>query len=280
MKIAITDLDPSDSTAIDAAIALLQRIGAAGGPIFAPLEPIGNDAPDVGLEVQTPGEAFGAPATPEAAFGGVLTPEAAFGDAGNVPAAVGSPATSTPDIASSAPAAPSAPPVAGAPAPAVDKRGLPHDPRIHASTKAMNADNTWRAKRGVDPALVAQVEAELLAFMGQPTGGQPAIPREAPPAPAAAPQPPAPPAPPAPNAAPGAVTVTAANAGAVATTDSAYPEAVQKIAGYLGAGKLTQAELTSACMQYGAAALPLFNNRPDLLRQLVAHIENLVLLKG
>jgi len=47
--------------------------------------------------------------------------------------------------------------------PDVDVRGIPWDERIHASTKATNGDDTWRNKRGVDKALLAAVEAELLA---------------------------------------------------------------------------------------------------------------------
>lgn len=47
------------------------------------------------------------------------------------------------------------------PTPDVDVRGLPWDERIHASSKAINADGTWRNKRGIDKALLAQVEAEL-----------------------------------------------------------------------------------------------------------------------
>lgn len=46
-------------------------------------------------------------------------------------------------------------------APETDARGLPWDVRIHASTKAKTKPGDWRTKRGVDPALVAQVEAEL-----------------------------------------------------------------------------------------------------------------------
>ena len=42
-----------------------------------------------------------------------------------------------------------------------DKNGLLWDVRIHASSKAVIADGTWRLKRGVDPALVEQVTAEL-----------------------------------------------------------------------------------------------------------------------
>lgn len=48
----------------------------------------------------------------------------------------------------------------------LDVNGRPWDERIHASSKAKNADGTWRAKRGVASELVAEVEAELA---GSPT---------------------------------------------------------------------------------------------------------------
>lgn len=44
----------------------------------------------------------------------------------------------------------------------LDKNGLPWDERIHAGTKAKNADGSWRQRRGLnDEALVKRVEAEL-----------------------------------------------------------------------------------------------------------------------
>lgn len=43
----------------------------------------------------------------------------------------------------------------------LDKDGLPWDARIHSSSKARNADNSWRVKRGVTDTLKAQVEGEL-----------------------------------------------------------------------------------------------------------------------
>jgi len=52
-------------------------------------------------------------------------------------------------------------------APALDSRGLPHDERIHAPKKTLNADGSWRKKRGVAEALVAQCEAEARAAQGQ-----------------------------------------------------------------------------------------------------------------
>jgi len=42
-----------------------------------------------------------------------------------------------------------------------DASGLPWDERIHASTKTRTAKNLWTRRRGVDDALVAQIEAEL-----------------------------------------------------------------------------------------------------------------------
>lgn len=61
-----------------------------------------------------------------------------------------------------------------------DKSGLPWDGRIHAANKSKKTDGNWKAKRGVDPVLVTQVEAELRG--GAPTGN--AVPT--PPAPNAA----------------------------------------------------------------------------------------------
>ena len=44
---------------------------------------------------------------------------------------------------------------------AIDVNGFPWDSRIHSSSKEMVKDGTWRKRRGVDAAMVAQVEAEL-----------------------------------------------------------------------------------------------------------------------
>ena len=44
-------------------------------------------------------------------------------------------------------------------APTVDANNMPHDERIHAGSKALNADGTWRKKRGVSDELVRRVEA-------------------------------------------------------------------------------------------------------------------------
>ncbi len=116
------------------------------------------------------------------------------------------------------PAAPSAnaatpaalPTASHAPGVDVDKHGLPWDARIHAESKAKIADGSWRKKRGVDPALVTTVEAELKALMSAPAAQYansdwpfPGFPLNANGTPAATPEQPAgnvsiPPAPPSP----------------------------------------------------------------------------------
>lgn len=84
----------------------------------------------------------------------------------------------TPAPASSVPPPPTEPPASealiqreaaradAAPAGETDVNGLPYDDRIHSGTKAKNNDGSWRNKRGVDPALLASVTAELKAKAG------------------------------------------------------------------------------------------------------------------
>lgn len=72
--------------------------------------------------------------------------------------------------------------------PATDKNGLPWDERIHAGTKALNTDGTWKKRRGVDDATVAAVTAELTGATPAPTPAPQPEP-EPTPAPTPAPQP-------------------------------------------------------------------------------------------
>lgn len=44
----------------------------------------------------------------------------------------------------------------------VDSKGFPWDDRIHASSRSLNKDGTWRYKRGVEDAQIRQVEQELV----------------------------------------------------------------------------------------------------------------------
>lgn len=133
---------------------------------------------------------------------GAPSPAAAEASA-SAPAAA--PASIPPPPSAASPV-PNPPPAAATPAPAaaVDAKGLPWDERIHASSRAKIADGSWRMKRGVERALVAEVEAQLrgqshgsaaldadalkLATMGADPG--PSLPAVPPAAPAPAPLPP------------------------------------------------------------------------------------------
>ena len=252
-----------------------------------------------------------------------LAPAVAFGSA---PAPLAQPATVAPSIAVAAPSltAPAAPtptstatanvPVPPAPntapaAPAptahaahstpasgveVDKHGLPWDGRIHAGTKRKNADGSWTAKRGVDPALVAQVEAELRQVMGAPAAAplaQGVAPVPTPVSVAAStiaqsvptgavPQPVAPP--PAPVPAAGAAPTMPA-APSAAPAGEVPQDARQQFVGLVGrasaaiqAGKVSQAEVTQICAAAGVPALPLLANRLDLVAHVAAQVDGLI----
>lgn len=185
--------------------------------------------------------------------------------------------------------APSAPVAPLTPASGVelDKNGLPWDARIHASTKTKKGDGTWTAKRGVDPALVPQVEAELRQVMGAPaaplaqqaTGGiaqlaatvAPSTPNAAfsnvPPT--IAPPPPLPSAP----ALGAASNTTAAPNAAPADSRQAYVTLVGRASAAMQAGKMTQNEIVELCTKYGIPGLPLLLNRLDLVPQITADFD-------
>lgn len=237
------------SPALDADAAKLNAIfgqGAAGPTIG-----------DVGL---APVAAFGVPAAPLA----LSTP--AIAGASTVappPPANTAPITTTPGVASS---------VAGVD---LDAKGLPWDNRIHAGTKRKNADGSWTAKRGVDPALVAQVEAELRQVMGAAPAAPlaPAVPAPPPTAPIApvvvsAPQVTAPPAP---------AVAPAAPAGEVpADARAQFVALVGRASAAIQGQKVTQAEVNQCCADAGVPALPLLANRLDLVAQVAAHIDALI----
>jgi len=264
------------SPALDADAAKLNAIFGQGaaGPALG----------DVGL---APAAAFGVPAVPLAGS----TPVIAGGSTvAPPPPANTAPITTTPGVASSAAGAFSA-------GVELDKHGLPWDGRIHAGTKRKNADGSWTAKRGVDPALVATVEAELRQVMGAapaplaqgvapvPTPVSVAASTTVPPAPTGAvPQPVAPPPAPAPVA--GAAPSMPA-APSVAPAGEVPQDARQQFVGLVGrasaaiqAGKVTQAEVTQICADSGIPALPLLANRLDLVATVASRIDALIAARG
>lgn len=150
-----------------------------------------------------------------------------------------------------APAPAPAAAVTSAPAPAepgvvLDKTGLPWDSRIHAATKTrVKKTDEWKKKRGVDSALVTQVEAELKATMSAPAAAvAPA------PAPAAA------------------VAPTPAPALAVASFVTIDPATITNFAEFMSACTSTGVApdaIMAACQQHGVQAPTLLAARPDLV---------------
>lgn len=253
----------------DTADAGLVEVGRTIAPAVNELEALQHDH-----ESTMPEAAFGKPDEAAAAFGVPAAPLAGstpvIAGASTVappPPANTAPITTTPGVASSAAGASSA-------GVELDKHGLPWDGRIHAESKGKLTDGSWRKKRQVDPALVAQVEAELRQVMGA-APAAPLAPAAAIPAqPAAnvttpiAPQPPAPSVPPAP-------------AGEVPQ------DARQQFVGLVGrasaaiqAGKVSQAEVNQICADSGIPALPLLANRLDLVATVASRIDALIAVRG
>lgn len=199
-----------------------------------------------------PAEAFEQPAA--------LDPAAAFGAAPLEPAA--------------SPVGALSPAIASAPAGVeVDKEGLPWDARIHAGTKAKNADGRWKAKKGAPDDLKAQVTAELRAVMG------------APPAPAAAPPPPPPP--PTPQAA--ALNTALAEAEAAAapppppppqatapSNTAGFIAAMQKVTAGQADGKITPQDVATIVASLGLTSARDLMHRPDLVPEFEAQVASYI----
>lgn len=182
---------------------------------------------------------------------------------------------------------PPPPPTTANPA-GLDKTGLPWDDRIHSSNKAFVADGTWRKRRGVDDAFVAQVEAELRVIMNIPAAPLNVPSDEAPMAqmynaskvPAPPPIPAAPvvpypivaladiPAPvvipPPPPVAPGV------------SEPNAYLNLIQLVTDVCTKKQLTREQVDECIKSVDASLnLQLLSKRPDLIPQIAAHIRTL-----
>lgn len=245
------------SPALDADAAKLNAIFGQGaaGPTLG----------DVGL---APVAAFGVPAAPLA----LSTP--AIAGASTVappPPANTAPITTTPGVASS---------TAGVD---LDAKGFPWDNRIHAGAKRKNADGSWTAKRGVDPALVATVEAELRQVMGAapaaplaPAAAFPVQPAAPVTTPTAGPASSAVVVPAPPPAAPVVQPPPAPSGEVPADARAQFVALVGRASAAIQGQKVTQAEVNQCCADAGVPALPLLANRLDLVAQVAAHIDALI----
>jgi len=184
-----------------------------------------------------------------------------FGAGDTPPAVTPDPATVGFGSESSATAAPpAAPDTASAGALArveLDHDQLPHDTRIHASTKTKNKDGRWKKKKGVDDATVARVEGELRSIMNLPPAAPPS---------AVAPPPPTTPAPPATTAA--AVPPPPPTA---ATGVSTFSQLMGWVGPSLSSGRLSATAVEETLRNLGivdatgVGQLALLASRPDLV---------------
>ena len=176
----------------------------------------------------------------------------------------------------------------------VDSAGLPWDGRIHASSKAVNKDGTWRRRRNLDKDFIENVEAELRATMNAaseppapaaapaapaaPAASEPPAPAAAPAAPAAS-EPPAPAAPafgrgevpaapaasepPAPAAAPAA---PAASEPPAPASGLQFGDVMQAVTQAIHKGQIHQDTVNEIARDVGLPSVVMLSNRPDLLQ--------------
>ena len=130
-----------------------------------------------------------------------------------------------------------------------DSSGLPWDGRIHAATKTKKVDGTWKAKKGADAAVIAQVEAELRQAMSVPFT----------PLNQAAPPPPPP-------------TQQAPAADSAPSGDAPVTDFVS-LCRYVTARKIPAARILEVCNRYGLAGLGLAATRFDLIPALAADFQ-------
>lgn len=158
-----------------------------------------------------------------------------------------------------------------------DKNGLPWDERIHASTKAMNADGTWRNRRNLDKAILASVTAELekantARTMEAATG---LVPPPPPPAGATPPPPPPPASAPAATApAPSPVPVVP---GASSTAPAvSFPAIMIKITAAQRENKITPEAVKNLQRSLGmkGESIAELNANPDLLPAFAALLDD------
>lgn len=273
MKLSI---DLADREEIAAAVPLLQLIldntpaKACGGQCHSGREPevplAPNGAPVVAEISQDPATVFGGGAVAPAPLAASIPPAA-------TPAIVAppAPATTAPITTTLGPAS------LGAVAASVelDKNGLPWDERIHAGTKTKLKSGEWKAKKSVDPALVASVEAELRARMAAtpaPVAAVPAVPA-APVAPAVDPAavfgaaaPGVPPAPTIPTAPPVAPLAPAATVAPSVSADPAtFEQLMPRITAAVTAGIMPPTAVGAACAAHGVASVVTLQQSPQFV---------------
>lgn len=138
------------------------------------------------------------------------------------------------------------PPASGTAGIIVDSDGIPWDGRIHAASKAKNADGSWRIKRNAEKPFIDLVKAELKRAMLAPAQGPQLVP--APPPPPVQQQAPSAPRPP-----------------AGPDLRAEFIGLVNRASAAVGAGKVSQEQINKCMTALGVDNLPSLGHRLDLV---------------
>lgn len=123
----------------------------------------------------------------------------------------------------------------------IDSKGMPWDTRIHSSTKAKNADNSWRKRKGVAPQTIEVVEAQLKTAMSAPaTTAIPPVPE------------------------PGAL---------AGTPVPDFASFMFDVSQWVATKQLTTGDVVAACNSVGIATANLVALRPDLIPAIRAALQ-------
>lgn len=242
---------PEMDAALDADQAKLEALGAFEPQ--APAAPLPEPEPELKLVYNEAAAGFPEQAMRDAGWSDDQLVAAGYAEWVEVPKPA-APSASAGSVPTPPPVAP-APPV---PATSLDSAGLPWDERIHSSSKNTVADGTWRRKRGVDEALVASVEAELRALVGN-----------APAAGAGAPTVESAPIAPVPPQVPPVAPVPAASG------PTTFKELTDWLLGLTKAGKISPTDVTLVIQGLGVegvSMLPHLANRLDLIPEVAAKL--------
>lgn len=267
----------ADREEIAAAVPLLQMILAETKPHGCTGSGQCHREPEVPIVLAgTQAEGLAVIADPAAVFGGAavaapLPPAAASSIAGAVPLPI-APEAMTANTLTATPTPVPLPPVPTAPGmvapttPAsgveLDSKGLPWDERIHAGTKSKLKSGEWKAKKQVDPALVASVEAELRARVAATPAPVAAV-QDAAAVFAAAPGVPAAPAPFVPPAAPLAPAAPAAPS--VSADPTTFEQLMPRITAAVTAGIIAPTAVGAACAAHGVASVVTLQTNPQFV---------------
>lgn len=148
----------------------------------------------------------------------------------------------------------------------VDSEGLPHDARIHSSSKAKNKkDGTWKVARNMNSKTVEKVRAELIALRNAAKGAAPA-PAAAMPAPPAPASTVAPAPPPAPKV-----------EGNATDNQKNFSALLKHISTSVNDGHIAAAQVQEIISTRGIPQMGLLGKRPDLFDAVRTAIDNAIL---